>query len=71
MKFMNQAFGEFHKFHMTDHECKIVFITGPLNMGFYHLQNVLISIRKYIADIVIDTTYMHQNVITCVVIPFL
>ena len=67
MKFMKQAFSEFHKFHnemTTSVRCCLAkwdFITVKLN---------IISVRKYIVDMVVvsDVTYMRQNVITNVVI---
>ena len=34
MKFMKLTYGEFHKFHMNDHKCKILFIVWPFKMGF-------------------------------------
>ena len=70
MKFMKLTFGEFHKFHMNDHKCKILFIVWPFKMGFYCLQIDVITIGKRIVDTVIvsGVTCTCHDVLTHVVI---
>ena len=63
----------FIKFIRNDHECKILYITFPFKMGFYHLQNdqYFNKISIVDTDFVNDITSSCQSVITCVVIQFL
>ena len=63
-----QAFGEFNKFNMKDHECKNCFIIMTLKIGFYCLllKVDIFSMKIYIVvtDVVNDVTYSGKSVNT-------